>query len=121
MALHSGTKYISGHTDLVIGLSGFNDNYDDLDYYRKTYGGTPDIIYQDIAQRNQVQIFNENSKKFKNARKAMLIIKARAISSNRPEKSIVNSAIREIKDFKVKEIINLKPYDIGNYFVYLER
>ena len=81
----------------------------------------PDIIYQDIAQRNQVQIFNENSKKFNSARKAMLIIKARAISSNRSEKSIVNSAIREIKDFKVKEIINLKPYDIGNYFVYLER
>ncbi len=81
----------------------------------------PDVIYQDIAQRNQIQIFNENSKKFNNAEKAMLIIKARAISSNRPEKSIVNSAIREIKDFKVKEIIDLKPYDIGNYFVYLER
>jgi fibrillarin-like pre-rRNA processing protein len=81
----------------------------------------PDIIYQDIAQRNQVQIFNENAKKFNGAKKAMLIIKARAISSNRSERSIINEAVRQIKDFEVKEIIDLKPYDIGNYFVYLER
>ena len=38
----------------------------------------------------------------------MLIIKARAISSNRSEKSIVNSAIREIKDFK-KSVTSRKP------------
>ncbi|WP_337860163.1 fibrillarin-like rRNA/tRNA 2'-O-methyltransferase [Ferroplasma sp.] len=82
---------------------------------------SPNIIYQDIAQRNQIQIFNENSTKFSDARKAMLIIKARAISSSKSEKSIINSALREIKDFTVKNIIDLKPYDIGNYFVYLER
>jgi fibrillarin-like pre-rRNA processing protein len=81
----------------------------------------PDIIYQDIAQRNQIQIFNENSRKFNHAKKAMLIIKARAISSSKSEKSIINSAIRGIKDFNVRQIIDLKPYDIGNYFVYLER
>jgi fibrillarin-like pre-rRNA processing protein len=81
----------------------------------------PDILYQDIAQRNQVQIFNENAKIFPGIRKAMLIIKARAISSNRSDKSIINAAVRQIKDFNVREIIDLKPYDVGNYFVYLDK
>ena len=80
--------------------------------------GNPDIIYQDIAQRNQVQIFNENAKIFSTTKKAMLIIKARAIASNRTDRSIINSAVREIKDFKVREIIDLKPYDVGNYFAF---
>jgi fibrillarin-like pre-rRNA processing protein len=83
--------------------------------------GNPDVIYQDIAQRNQVQIFNENAKIFPGAKKAMLIIKARAIASNRTDRSIINSAVRQIKDFRVREIIDLKPYDVGNYFVYLDK
>lgn len=83
--------------------------------------GNPDIIYQDIAQRNQVQIFNENAKIFPSVKKAVLIIKARAISSNRTDKSIISVATRQVKDFRVKEIIDLKPFDVGNYFVYLEK
>ena len=83
--------------------------------------GNPDIIYQDIAQRNQVQIFNENTKLFPSVKKAVLIIKARAISSNRTDRSIISVAVRQIKDFSVKEIIDLKPFDVGNYFVYLEK
>jgi cystathionine gamma-synthase len=51
IVLHSGTKYISGHSDLLIGLSGFNDNYDDLDFYRKTFGGTPDAFQAFLAYR----------------------------------------------------------------------
>jgi len=81
----------------------------------------PDIIYQDIAQRNQVQIFNENSNYFKCAKKAILILKAKAISSNKNERSILNTAIKGIKGFNIKNIIDLKPYDIGNYFIYMER
>ncbi len=81
----------------------------------------PDIIYQDIAQRNQVQIFNENADYFKCARKAILILKAKAISSNKNEKSILNTALKGIKGFNIKNIIDLKPYDIGNYFIYMER
>jgi cystathionine beta-lyase/cystathionine gamma-synthase len=51
VALHSGTKYISGHSDLLIGLAGFNDNYDNLDFYRKTFGGTPDAFQAFLAYR----------------------------------------------------------------------
>ncbi len=81
----------------------------------------PDIIYQDIAQRNQIQIFNENADYFKCAKKAILILKARAISSSKNEKNILNTAIMGIHGFNIRKIIDLKPYDIGNYFIYMDR
>lgn len=80
-----------------------------------------DIIYQDIAQRNQVQIFNLNAKEFKGAKFAILIIKVRAISSRKKEREILEDSIKEIEDFRVKQIVDLKPYDKANYLLYLER
>ncbi len=81
----------------------------------------PDIIYQDIAQRNQIEIFNKNAEVFNTVRKAILIIKIRAISSSKSERYTLQTALRNIQGFKVKDVIDLKPYDIGNYFVYMER
>ncbi|SMD31136.1 fibrillarin-like rRNA/tRNA 2'-O-methyltransferase [Picrophilus oshimae] len=79
-----------------------------------------DFIYQDIAQRNQVQIFNQNADIFK-PRSAILIIKIKAISSKDPEKKILKETISSIRKYNIKEIIDLRPYDIGNYLVYMER
>ncbi|AAT43797.1 fibrillarin-like rRNA/tRNA 2'-O-methyltransferase [Picrophilus oshimae] len=79
-----------------------------------------DFIYQDIAQRNQVQIFNQNADIFK-PRSAILIIKIKAISSKEPEKKILKETISSIRKYNIKEIIDLRPYDIGNYLVYMER
>ncbi|MEM0139232.1 MAG: fibrillarin-like rRNA/tRNA 2'-O-methyltransferase, partial [Ferroplasma sp.] len=85
------------------------------------FAENPDIIYQDIAQRNQVEIFNKNSEIFTSARKAILIIKIRAISSSRSDEHILKASLKKINGFKIINIIDLKPYDIGNYFVYMER
>ncbi len=81
----------------------------------------PEIIYQDIAQRNQIQIFNENVKKFNSIKYGFLIIKIKSISSKKSEKSILNSALREINGFRIREIIDLRPYDSNNYLVYIDR
>lgn len=80
-----------------------------------------DVIYQDISQRNQVQIFNENARAFPSARKGILIIKMRAISSRLSEKQILNSSLEQIDGFRVRDVINLKPFHKAHYFVYLER
>ncbi len=80
-----------------------------------------DIIYQDISQRNQIQIFNNNADVFREARKALLVIKIRAISSRQNEEEILNKAISEIDDFRVIQKVNLVPYDKANYMLYLER
>lgn len=83
--------------------------------------GQVDIIYQDIAQRNQTQIFNANARYFKTARKAVLILKAKAITSRKKDKDILDQAISEIEGFRVKEVIDLRPYDKANYLIYMER
>ena len=80
-----------------------------------------DIIYQDISQRNQIQIFNENAEAFREAGKALLVIKIRAISSRQNEDDILNKAISEIKGFEVVQKVSLVPYDKANYMLYLER
>jgi len=82
---------------------------------------SPGIIYQDISQRHQVQIFNLAADTFKTVKKAILVIKVRAISARQNEKEIVQNSIKGIKNFRVKEIIDLKPFDKSNYLVYLER
>ena len=82
---------------------------------------SPGIIYQDISQRHQVQIFNLAADTFKTVKRAILVIKVRAISARQNEKEIVQNSIKGIKNFRVKEIIDLKPFDKSNYLVYLER
>jgi len=82
---------------------------------------SPEVIYQDISQRHQVQIFNLAAGTFKSVKKAILIIKVRAISARQNEKDIVRNSIKGIKDFKVLDILDLKPFDKSNYLVYLER
>ncbi|TRM73494.1 cystathionine gamma-lyase, partial [Sulfolobus sp. E5] len=44
IVVHSGTKYISGHSDVVIGLSATNDEemFNRIINVRRTYGGIPD-------------------------------------------------------------------------------
>ena len=85
------------------------------------YVEKPDLIYQDIAQRNQVQIFNSNADKFQEVKKAILIIKTRSISSRLNQKDILSDALSGLKDFSVVRQYNLSPYDQANYLVYLER
>lgn len=80
-----------------------------------------DLIYQDISQRNQVQIFNNNAEYFPAAKYGILILKIRAITSKHSEKQILNTSLEQIREFRVKEVINLKPYHKAHYLVYCER
>ncbi len=79
------------------------------------------FIYQDIAQRNQVDIFNKNADLFTCAKYAMLILKLKSISSRKNERFILNNAIRNIKNFKIMEIIDLRPFDSGNFLLSMVR
>lgn len=73
-----------------------------------------DIIYQDISQRNQAEIFIENIRKYlKNDGIALIMIKARSIDvSLKPEKAyeLVANKLKEQK-LKILERIDLAPYE----------
>jgi fibrillarin-like pre-rRNA processing protein len=80
-----------------------------------------DMIYQDIAQRNQVQIFNSNAAAFSDARDALLVLKIRAISSKGHERDILQEAISRIEGFRVLETVDLSPFSKSNYMLRLKR
>ena len=80
-----------------------------------------DVIYQDIAQRNQIQIFNLNAEMFPSAKYAFLVVKTRSISSRLPDQALLKTALKGVKSFSVNKIIDLSPFDQSNFMIYLER
>ncbi len=80
-----------------------------------------DIIYQDVAQRNQVQIFNANAKAFPKVKDAMLILKIRSISGKGSEEEILKREMAKIENFRPLEVVNLQPYSKANYLIRLKR
>jgi len=73
-----------------------------------------DIIYQDISQRNQAEIFIENIKRYlKKNGFGILMVKARSIDVSLEPKKAFNivSTKLESNNFKLLDNINLKPYE----------
>jgi fibrillarin-like pre-rRNA processing protein len=73
-----------------------------------------DLVYQDISQRNQAEIFIENINRFlKENGKGIIMVKARSIDvSLKPEKvyDMVCSKLKE-NNLKIIDKIDLKPYE----------
>ncbi len=70
IVVHSGTKYISGHSDLLIGLIGTSkDYYKNMVTMRKTLGAIPDAFQSYLAYRGlktlglRMEKHNENGNK----------------------------------------------------------
>ena len=55
-----------------------------------------DFIYQDIAQKNQVEIFLKNMEKF-DAKEGMIMVKARSIDISMPPNKVFDMVKRELK------------------------
>ena len=73
-----------------------------------------DIVYQDISQRNQAEIFIENINRFlRENGKGIIMIKARSVDvSLKPEK-VYNMVCAKLKEnnLKIVDKIDLKPYE----------
>ncbi len=78
-----------------------------------------DFIYQDIAQKNQVEIFLKNMEKF-NAKEGMIMVKARSIDISMPPNKVFNMVKKELKKhFNIKEAIKLAPYAKDHVAIYV--
>lgn len=71
-----------------------------------------DVVYQDISQKNQVEIFNKNTQMFlKPEGTGILCVKARSIDSKRKAKEIFDEIEKELnKQYFIIDKINLEPY-----------
>jgi fibrillarin-like pre-rRNA processing protein len=70
-----------------------------------------ELVYQDIAQRNQVDIFVRNMAAF-DAERGILMLKSRSVDVNRRPKEVFAEMKKQLvaKQLKVKEMIDLERY-----------
>jgi fibrillarin-like pre-rRNA processing protein len=84
-----------------------------VELYRRIVG-TVDIVYQDIAQKEQTTIFLKNINEFlTNNGYGILMVKARSIDVTARPKEIYDKVLNELSSNKIKirEIVDLEPYE----------
>jgi fibrillarin-like pre-rRNA processing protein len=89
--------------------------------FPENYGwiGKVDLIYEDIAQSDQISILKRNSLAFlKKGGIVAIALKAKAIDSIRDVKEIYKEAVLELgEDFEVLETVELEPYERDHLFI----
>ncbi|HDO19580.1 MAG TPA: fibrillarin-like rRNA/tRNA 2'-O-methyltransferase, partial [Thermoplasmatales archaeon] len=72
-----------------------------------------DVIYQDISQRDQVEIFVENCNRYlKKGGEAIIMVKARSIDVTAEPRDIYEKVKTDLsmRGYKIKDWTTLKPY-----------
>lgn len=82
-----------------------------------------DLLYQDISQKNQTEIFIKNAVAYLPRNNyALIAIKARSISSEGDTKIIFENARRELeREFEIEQSLNLAPFDREHEMVLCRR
>jgi fibrillarin-like pre-rRNA processing protein len=88
-------------------------------YAREIKGIGFDVLYQDIAQRNQAEIFNKNAQCFlKKGKPGLLVLKAQSVSSTRSPRKVFREQLKVLgKTFEILEKVPLQPFDKDHLFV----
>lgn len=78
-----------------------------------------DIIYQDVAQKNQVEIFKKNVDLFlKEYGYAILVLKAKSVDVIKGKEVILNLVLDELKKFlEVIDYVDLTPFHKEHFFI----
>ena len=74
-----------------------------------------DILYQDIAQKNQVDIFNKNIKYVLSGGYGILALKTKAIDVTKSAKQVLDIERKKIKN--LKETVNIETYEKEHYIL----
>lgn len=81
-----------------------------------------DVLVQDIAQKEQVNIFLKNLQFLKQGGYALLAIKARSIDVAASPKKIFSDVKRELeKHITIEEYMTLDPYELDHCFFLLKK
>ncbi|MBL7100546.1 MAG: fibrillarin-like rRNA/tRNA 2'-O-methyltransferase [Nanoarchaeota archaeon] len=79
----------------------------------------PDIIYQDITQKNQVEIFLKNITMFlKEKGRAIIALKTKSIDSVKNKENVLEQVKKQLrKKLKIISTTDLEPYHKDHYFI----
>lgn len=78
-----------------------------------------DVIYQDVAQKNQVEILKKNVDMFlKDYGYAVLVLKAKSVDVIKSKEEVLNTVLDELKKFlEVVNYVDLSPYHKEHFFI----
>ncbi|MEM0360601.1 MAG: fibrillarin-like rRNA/tRNA 2'-O-methyltransferase [Candidatus Diapherotrites archaeon] len=93
------------------------------EYAEHLKGCKIDLLYQDVAQKNQAEIFNRNAELFLSKGDfGMIAIKSQSISSTQPCTKVFSEQKEVLEEkFKVLQEINLKPFEKDHMFYLLQK
>jgi fibrillarin-like pre-rRNA processing protein len=82
----------------------------------------PDVLYQDVAQKDQAGIFLRNLEAF-GISQGMLVVKARSEDVTKEPRDIFRSVETQFQKagFKVLEVVDLEPYEKDHAMVVVQR
>ena len=85
--------------------------------------GQVDIMYQDIAQRNQTDIFIKNTFMLKPGGTGYLMVKSRCIDVSASPTKIFNDCRLELEGagFKILEMVRLEPHEKDHMAIVIEK
>jgi len=100
--------------------------YEDAFHFEKYQAIVPnvDFLYQDISQRNQSEIFSENTKNFlKNNSKAILMVKARSIDVALKPKDAYKKVVKDLESegLIINKLVDLSPYEKDHAAVIIKK
>ena len=89
------------------------------DYAEMMGSGKVDVIYQDVAQPDQDEIFMKNSRMFlKKGGWGMIAIKSQSIDVSRQPKKVFEEFVARVgAEIDVGQQIDLAPYDLEHLFI----
>ncbi len=77
-----------------------------------------DVVYQDITQKNQVEIFLKNIARFlKSNGFAIITLKTKSIDSVKSKEEVLETVKKELGKLEVISITDLEPYHKDHYFI----
>ena len=77
-----------------------------------------DVIYQDVAQRNQAEIASRNVVQYlKSGGSLILMIKARSVDVTLPPKEVCRSELGKLKGVEPLHVMDLRPYHLDHFAV----
>ena len=85
-------------------------------------GHSVNLLFQDISQKNQADIFNKNAQAFlSKGRPGLIALKAKSISQGDPKKVFEKEIAVLEKEFKIKQVVPLKPFEKDHIMVVCEK
>jgi len=81
-----------------------------------------DLVYQDVAQRNQAEIAIRNADRYlKPGKTLVLMIKARSVDVTADPKEVLKAEIGRLEGFDLLRVVDLRPYHLDHWAVVARR